>query len=78
MFVWSKRLVATLTLLGLFVPMLGVFLLDATPDSMSSLKIPTTGWMNDHAPYAQLIPLSWHLPMVMLFVLLLQRHLQSS
>ena len=78
MFVWRMRLVANLTLLGLFGPVPGVFLLDATPDSMSSLKIPTTGWMNDRAPYAQLIPLSWHLPMLMPFVLLLQHHLQSS
>jgi hypothetical protein len=43
MFVWSKRLVATL--LGLFVLMLGVFLLNAVPDSTSSLKIHTTRWM---------------------------------
>ncbi len=43
MFVWSKRLVATL--LGLFVLMLGVFLLNAAPDSTSSLQIHTTRWM---------------------------------
>ena len=43
MFVWSKRLVATL--LGLFVLMLGVFLLNATPGSTSGLKIHTTGWI---------------------------------
>ena len=43
MFVWSKRLVAAL--LGLFVLMLGVFLLNADPDSMSGLKIHTTRWM---------------------------------
>src|SRR5688572_2160896 len=43
MFVWSKRLVATL--LGLFVLMLGVFLLDASPDSASVLKLHTTRWM---------------------------------
>ncbi len=36
MFVWSKRLVATL--LGLFVLTLGVFLLNAAPDSTSGLK----------------------------------------
>ena len=43
MFVWSKRLVATL--LGLFVLMLGVFLFNADPDSTSGLKIHTTRWM---------------------------------
>jgi len=43
MFVWSKRLVTAL--LGLFVLMLGVFLLNADPDSTSSLKIHTTRWM---------------------------------
>ena len=43
MFVWSKRLVATL--LGLFVLMLGVFLLNAAPESTSGLKIHTTRWM---------------------------------
>jgi len=43
MFVWSKRLVAIL--LGLFVLMLGVFLLDPNPDSTSGLKIHTTRWM---------------------------------
>ena len=43
MFVWSKRLVAAL--LGLFVLMLGVFLLNADPDSTSGLKIHTTRWM---------------------------------
>ena len=43
MFVWSKRLVATL--LGLFVLMLGVFFLNAAPDSTSGLKIHTTRWM---------------------------------
>ena len=43
MFVCSKRLVATL--LGLFVLMLGVFLLNADPDSTSGLKIHTTRWM---------------------------------
>ena len=43
MFVWSKRLVATL--LGLFVLMLGVFLLDTTTDSTSSLQIHATRWM---------------------------------
>ena len=43
MFVWSKRLVTAL--LGLFVLMLGVFLLNVDPDSTSSLKIHTTRWM---------------------------------
>src|SRR5512146_955604 len=43
MFVWSKRLVAAL--LGLFVLMLGVFLIHGTPDSASGLKIHTTRWM---------------------------------
>jgi len=43
MFVWSKRLVTAL--LGLFVIMLGIFFLDAAPDSMSSLSLHTTRWM---------------------------------
>ena len=43
MFVWSKRLVAVL--LGFFVLMLGVFLLNAAPESTSILKIHTTRWM---------------------------------
>ncbi len=43
MFVWSKRLVATL--LGLFVLTLGVFIVNADPDSMSGLKAHTTRWM---------------------------------
>ena len=43
MFVWSKRLVATL--LGLFVLTLGIFLFDAAPDSASVLKLHTTRWM---------------------------------
>jgi hypothetical protein len=43
MFVWSKRLVATL--LGLFVLTLGIFLFDAAPDSTSILKLYTTRWM---------------------------------
>lgn len=43
MFVWSKRLVATL--LGLFVLMLGIFLFDVSPDSASGLKLHTTRWM---------------------------------
>lgn len=43
MFVWSKALVGVL--LGLFVLMLGVFLVHGTPDSVSGLKIHTTRWM---------------------------------
>jgi hypothetical protein len=43
MFVWSKRLVATL--LGLFVLTLGVFFLNTAPDNMSSLTIYLTGWV---------------------------------
>ncbi|WP_455241420.1 hypothetical protein [Petrachloros mirabilis] len=43
MFVWSKRLVAAL--LGIFVLMLGVFLINGAPDSSSGLKIHTTRWM---------------------------------
>ena len=43
MFVWSKKLVAVL--LGLFVLMLGIFLIHGTPDSASGLKIHTTRWM---------------------------------
>lgn len=43
MFVWSKRLVAAL--LGIFVLMLGVFLINGPPDSSSGLKIHTTRWM---------------------------------
>ena len=98
MFVWSKRLVATL--LGLFVLMLGVFLLNATPGSTSGLKIHTTGWialnyvgliawvfvwMIDQARmrgknvWVWLVPfLLAPLPTLMLFVLFLQRRIQSS
>jgi uncharacterized membrane protein len=43
MFVWSKRLVATL--LGLFVLTLGIFLFDAAPDSASVLRLHTTRWL---------------------------------
>jgi len=43
MFVWSKRLVATL--LGLFVLTLGVFFLNTAPDNMSSLTMYLTGWV---------------------------------
>lgn len=42
MFVWSKRLVATL--LGLFVLTLGVFFLNTAPDNMSGLTTYITGW----------------------------------
>ena len=43
MFVWSKKLVAVL--LGLFILLLGVFLIHGTPDSASGLKIHTTRWI---------------------------------
>jgi hypothetical protein len=43
MFVWSKTLVAIL--LGAFVLLLGIFLLQGSPDSPSSLKIHTTQWI---------------------------------
>jgi hypothetical protein len=43
MFVWSKRLVGAL--LGLFVLMLGILLLNSAPDKTSSLTMYTTGWM---------------------------------
>jgi hypothetical protein len=43
MFVWSKKLVAVL--LGLFVIILGAFLLQGSPDTASGLKIHTTRWM---------------------------------
>ena len=98
MFVWSKRLVATL--LGLFVLMLGVFLLNADLDSTSGLKIHTTGWMAlnyfglivwvfvwmiDQARmrgknvWVWLVPFVLApLPTLMLFVLFLQRRIQSS
>ena len=98
MFVWSKRLVAIL--LGLVVLMLGVFLLNAAPDSMSGLKIHTTRWMAlnylglvawvfvwmiDQARmrgknvWVWLVPFVLApLPTLMLFVLFLQRRIQSS
>ena len=98
MFVWSKRLVATL--LGLFVLMLGVFLLDTTPDGTSILKDHTTRWMAinyigliawvfvwmiDQARmrgknvWVWLVPFVLApLPTLMLFVLFLQRRIQSS
>ncbi len=43
MFVWSKKLVAGL--LGAFVLLLGLFLIQGTPDSASGLKIHTTRWI---------------------------------
>ena len=43
MFVWSKRLVAAL--LGSFLLLLVVFLLQGAPDNGSGLKIHTTRWM---------------------------------
>jgi uncharacterized membrane protein len=43
MFVWSKKLVAVL--LGLFMLMLGVFLVHGSPETTSGLKIHTTRWM---------------------------------
>lgn len=43
MFVWSKKLVAGL--LGAFVVLLGIFLLQGSPDHTSGLKIHTTRWM---------------------------------
>lgn len=43
MFVWSKRLVGGL--LGAFVLLLALFLVQGTPDSTSGLKIHTTRWM---------------------------------
>ena len=43
MFVWSKRLVAGL--LGGFVLLLVLFLLEGSPDNSSGLKIHTTRWM---------------------------------
>ncbi len=98
MFVWSKRLVATL--LGLFVLMLGVFLLNATTDSTSALKNHTTRWMAlnyiglivwvfvwmiDQARMRGKNVWVWFVPFVlaplptlMLFVLFLQRRIQSS
>jgi hypothetical protein len=43
MFVWSKRLVATL--LGLFVLTLGIFLFYENPDGPSGLTLHTTRWI---------------------------------
>ena len=98
MFVWSKRLVAIL--LGFFVLMMGVILLNAAPESTSGLKIHTTRWialnylglivwvfvwMIDQARmrgknvWVWLVPFVLApLPTLMLFVLFLQRRIQSS
>ena len=43
MFVWNKRLVGAL--LGLFVLMLGILLLNRALDNTSDLTMYTTGWM---------------------------------
>lgn len=43
MFVWSKKLVAVL--LGTFALLLGIFLLQGSPDTTSGLKIHTTRWI---------------------------------
>ena len=97
MFVWSKRLVATL--LGFFVLMLGIFLFNATPEGTSVIKEHTTGWMAinyiglivwvfvwmiDQARmrgknlWVWLVPfLLAPLPTLMLFILFLQRRIQS-
>jgi multisubunit Na+/H+ antiporter MnhG subunit len=43
MFVWSKKLVGIL--LGAFILLLGIFLLQGSPDSASGLKVHTTQWI---------------------------------
>ncbi len=43
MFVWSKRLVAGL--LGLFIIVLGAFLVHGPAETISGLKVHTTRWM---------------------------------
>jgi hypothetical protein len=43
MFVWSKRLVAGL--LAGFILLIGIFLVQGEPESISGLKIHTTRWM---------------------------------
>lgn len=43
MYVWSKRLV--FVLLGVFVLMLGVFLIGEAGDETSALKVHTTQWI---------------------------------
>ncbi|WP_455378752.1 hypothetical protein [Petrachloros mirabilis] len=98
MFVWSKKLVAAL--LGLFVLMLGIFLINGTPDSASGLKIHTTRWMalnyagliiwvfvwmidqtrmRGKNVWIWIIPFALApLPTLLLFILFLQRRLQST
>ncbi len=43
MFVWNKKFIASL--LGAFILLLGIFLLQGSPDSASILKIHTTRWI---------------------------------
>ena len=43
MFVWSKKLIASL--LVAFVLLLGIFLLQGSQDNMSGLKVHTTRWI---------------------------------
>lgn len=43
MFVWSKRLVTAF--MGIFVLLLGIFLVHGAPDTVSGLKIHTTRWI---------------------------------
>lgn len=43
MYVWSKRLITAL--LGVFLLLLGIFLVHGAPDTVSGLKIHTTRWM---------------------------------
>lgn len=43
MYVWSKRLV--FALLGVFVLMLGIFLIGGAGDETSALKVHTTQWI---------------------------------
>jgi len=43
MYVWSKRLVTAL--LGVFLLLLGIFLVHGAPDTVSGLKIHTTRWI---------------------------------
>jgi hypothetical protein len=44
MYVWSKQLV--MALLGIFLLLLGLFLLQGAGEASSSLKIHTTQWMS--------------------------------
>ncbi|MDR4480719.1 MAG: hypothetical protein R3B37_13380 [Nitrospira sp.] len=43
MFVWSKRLVAGL--LGAFVLLIAIFVIQGEPETISGLKVHTTRWM---------------------------------